>query len=1126
MKQNFFKKFSYIFFYIYRKERKKIIILYLTAVGLPIFIISTMPLSLDSIILIYTILVCINAIVNISSSIIKKHISTNYKWKLSLLIFIIPGFILLLYITQKIYFFYMQEQIPNIINPVIILLISSFSIGIIFILLGMHILFCKNKSGFFKKNGYFISKNVITSIILTMYISLFLFETINLLAKIISEKIIQSIHTCFINSLPSIYTTMIVSFLVLYATILTISTNLTSLFPYDISIKYIIFSKTSLLYPLTIVINFIISFFRKDDSYYYSFLLIEIFLLIIYTVSFVFLFLKKFSIEKYFDYFLYPVTSKFLSFKEMWEKHIEDSFIIKTDNEDSITIKTRNYDSKKFDTHELLIPASNGILSIDWNFIPELIRSKGLENLEFKFEINKFFLDKFENFKFIKGYFITEKKDIFQVKRRIILLLIKYVKYINVNLRDFEEIYHKLKKANLEDTLIDLLKKYIKNHTKDIYEKKFFINLFEKYIYKKDNIDEIGNPLEYKFSKSIKTLFEKRSEFMESPDVLAEIQSEYIEILKKAFKYKAKEIIKNADLTIKKLFPNDYIQRFSNCASKDNIKWFDEYQILINRTFINYFTLFELIIGSSFEDSFKKNVLIKYINTYVNSPEINLSKLPLEFDIKEKIDDIISDSKENIEINLIKLIFLIIYKISKKELDKSLFDIALDIFQLELINDSFENIFNYASTSYTLIEDYIDKIICQEREKKMKEKVIKEMEMGEITKSNHNLIKYFLILLFKNYINPSKNKSISSRNSIDFFPKDCFKDDKLLESIRGLSVEEVKEFYDFKKSSFDIFKKKLLKSYNQKKEKFNNEEIEYYKKEELNIKTNKYIKKYKNELEKAYKKELERLSKFLQYNQISGNEIDKSLLDEYLRHRYWFLESRSDLTYIHKNIEKADIRNLFTKKEDKILNEIDKRLKLANKTQNINLKSKLTEQLSDFIKKDKKYIAFLSGDIFDSFKKVYNEPGHIIHNDKMHISFRNYDKFNIIFPKDFFELVQGYYEENEILKIVFSKDITSEEFNEYCKNNKGDVKPGETLESFVKITVHEKYKLISKNLDDCFRLEVENSETKDEIVYISKNGKKYHRSNCRYLIKKEKKEIPLEEAKEGYAPCSKCNPPE
>lgn len=51
------------------------------------------------------------------------------------------------------------------------------------------------------------------------------------------------------------------------------------------------------------------------------------------------------------------------------------------------------------------------------------------------------------------------------------------------------------------------------------------------------------------------------------------------------------------------------------------------------------------------------------------------------------------------------------------------------------------------------------------------------------------------------------------------------------------------------------------------------------------------------------------------------------------------------------------------------------------------------------------------------------------------------------------------------------------------------------------------------------------SENQSATVYITETGKKYHSDGCRYL-RKSQIPISLDDAKAGYDPCSKCNPPE
>ena len=50
-------------------------------------------------------------------------------------------------------------------------------------------------------------------------------------------------------------------------------------------------------------------------------------------------------------------------------------------------------------------------------------------------------------------------------------------------------------------------------------------------------------------------------------------------------------------------------------------------------------------------------------------------------------------------------------------------------------------------------------------------------------------------------------------------------------------------------------------------------------------------------------------------------------------------------------------------------------------------------------------------------------------------------------------------------------------------------------------------------------------QSKEQVVYITKTGKKYHRANCRYLSR-SKIGTTLKDAKgNGYTACSVCSPP-
>jgi hypothetical protein len=50
-------------------------------------------------------------------------------------------------------------------------------------------------------------------------------------------------------------------------------------------------------------------------------------------------------------------------------------------------------------------------------------------------------------------------------------------------------------------------------------------------------------------------------------------------------------------------------------------------------------------------------------------------------------------------------------------------------------------------------------------------------------------------------------------------------------------------------------------------------------------------------------------------------------------------------------------------------------------------------------------------------------------------------------------------------------------------------------------------------------------QPREQTVYVTRTGKKYHRDGCRHLVK-SRLPITLREAKQhGYTPCKVCKPP-
>lgn len=47
----------------------------------------------------------------------------------------------------------------------------------------------------------------------------------------------------------------------------------------------------------------------------------------------------------------------------------------------------------------------------------------------------------------------------------------------------------------------------------------------------------------------------------------------------------------------------------------------------------------------------------------------------------------------------------------------------------------------------------------------------------------------------------------------------------------------------------------------------------------------------------------------------------------------------------------------------------------------------------------------------------------------------------------------------------------------------------------------------------------------DTVVYVTKTGKKYHRSSCRYLSRSKIRTTLKEAKRRGYTACKVCKPP-
>lgn len=68
----------------------------------------------------------------------------------------------------------------------------------------------------------------------------------------------------------------------------------------------------------------------------------------------------------------------------------------------------------------------------------------------------------------------------------------------------------------------------------------------------------------------------------------------------------------------------------------------------------------------------------------------------------------------------------------------------------------------------------------------------------------------------------------------------------------------------------------------------------------------------------------------------------------------------------------------------------------------------------------------------------------------------------------------------------------------------------------------------AKGLEPCARCigkELSSKQTKEDLVYVTENGKKYHQPECNLIKSRKTNGISLEEAKaKGLEPCRRCFP--
>lgn len=927
----------------------------------------------------------------------------------------------------------------------------------------------KNKDDILKK--YSIKCNIILSVIFSILLNV----TIYIISLIIKNHIFLNTYNWisfkyflinFNNNSFTIYNTVIVSFIALYATVMAISSNLSQEFPFEIALKYIIKSNASLLYSFSIISNMILVYVIPKNLLQVIFILGSIFLFIVYTVIYLFIFFNKFKIEKYIVYFISPKIEEFNDVRNCCKKCNVDGIKIVEDKE-TVFISKASYEEiskencNKVKKNEIWF--KRGLLKVDnWDFL------KDIKN-EFWIQLKKYDLENylFPNKATIKIVINNEnKKD--EEFAAIDKILHNNIKYEFLNLDEFESVYEKLKRINQEERFISFSKKIIDNYFDNVYDKNLFYSFFSEY-FEKNSIDKIGDPLEYEFDRVITQFYLQQNEYYSSPKIISNIQKKLMKIIYKAFKYKNKKVCMNSGLYIKELTGYNYKNKFEKSL---DINWINEYNYLMQICLGNFMNVLINIVHSDFESEFKIKCLKDTIKTYIDFFDFEFSSnynyYTNDADINNYKKAILENLSRIYKINLFKTLFLILYKIQESDLDKSFFHIAVDLYKLKELKDNFNKYLYYECEEYKEIKSLFNMYMFDE---------IRDSSVwtGE---NNVDLIRFLFILLFNDYLN-DVNKEIN----INIFSKEYFSKDLLIDESNNFTEEYARKFFDFESTDFENFKEKFEENIQNKIE-ATKRELNDYLSTSLENEEKFDFKKLEKCINEEFDLKEKRNKELLEYEYINeiGNEnnFEEKIIYNMNFEKEWFLEPffknkkiffSSDY-FLDKEIGMEKLRKIINFIIDKVENESE------NDAVRIN-EDNFVGKIDEFTNENYKYILFSSIRLLNFLYITY--PENIKFGTPLYYNFEINNKSilviinicndkNVLYSKDSFSLHQHLYTDEKPIEFMYS-EISDNDVNKKAGKTNQEIPPDQYTK-YLKIKVKENYEIICNDLKNTWLLEL------------------------------------------------------
>jgi len=929
-----------------------------------------------------------------------------------------------------------------------------------------------------KFNGHSIFKELLFALIFS--------SIINLCIILISITI--SFNHIFRSDFTSTYYTALVSFLAIYATVIVISTNLSQEFPFSISLKYIVNSRLSFSYILSLVINIVlinIMFLSITcGNFEQGMLIISTIILFLSTIVFVLLFMNKFKIErkikKIFEDMLDKYTGNFTPPNISVVKNYDIS-----DNEEYILFTSEHFsqgkekvvtaEPKNMSNTELLTPVQRQIVS---SKIVQIYIGKGklwinnwgfLNKIKYpiRLRINKYELgDDTLSFQALCEYYpIDDGKNYDKDLRNI---LKKNIEYRDLYKDEFKEVFDKLYKNGTEKKLIVLIKKYIAEQD-NLLEKRFLYSSFEKY-FKETALDKTALDAEERLRIEISNLYDQKELFCKSPAIVAKLQDKLAVILIEGFRKIDNFSIRlnTSGLYIKEFLDIRYLDVFKK---SNNDGWIREYNYLITNTIKNCFLICKSIIESDLNVEFKRKYLIEQLgnlNTslehydYFDGAKLFDNYYNLKFKsqrtdsenkqlaLAEKKLDIIKKQNEDLKDKQSELFYLILHNIDKIEITKDFFEVALEIYNLK---------------------DFEIQYYKHERFDKL-DWLNYDMFTGGVQYiAPFNFNKYRLLISFYKYL---ETEGIDIKK----FENENFTDitSSFEKELENITKEFISKYFDCDNLKLEQFRIQALKEITEKKESLTKDKLNYIIKTPLK---KEYVDKFINDCKEAWEFNQKSLSEFVLLKQGAGGTKIKTAFGQYtLYGKEWFLDSFDKNIEMLRGAGKNFGESQGNGKTTNVLHLINK-LFDDRKDKEIVVKD-ISSDLAREIQSNKEYYLFYNSefDILSIPNLDWNRHGiefaiATINNSKIHFC-HSFNPEILLFEKDSFILIQyaqGYKDIDGPLVVKIETLDEDDEIREILKSN-NRFKSVEDIKQMVKIRVAEKFEVVRNENARLIRIKV------------------------------------------------------